>query len=96
MKGFLRRPRALIFCVAFAPGLVAAIGAAPEIAAAQGYPSPYGYYPSPPTDEWGRDADFRVTRGFVATALARRGYRLVGPLREDQGAEDVDETRDDC
>lgn len=90
MKGFLRRPRALLLCAAFAPALAAATSVTPGIATAQGYPSPYGYYyPPRPADEWGPDAQFRDRRGYIAATLARRGYRLVGPLRDVGGEIEV-------
>jgi hypothetical protein len=78
MKGLPRRPKSPLLSAAFA---LAAL-AAPAPAGAQGYPSPYGYYPPPPNIETPYDPDPGAMRERIAATLARLGYRLVGPLRD--------------
>ncbi|HYA81352.1 MAG TPA: hypothetical protein VED87_10515 [Methylocystis sp.] len=93
MRGFLDQMRALVLCACLAPvvALAAFVAAAP--AAAQGAYPPYGYDPYddyPPRSALGPGRPFHppVLRGYVARVLARRGYQLVGPLR-DEGDEIV-------
>ena len=88
MKRLWRRRKAIVLWMSLASTLALAALTAPGQAAAQGFYPPYGYYPPQPIIGAEPDSEPEpepgISRRDVAAILARHGYRLVGPLR-DQG-----------
>jgi len=87
MKGLLEQTRALVLDARLAPVVLLAALLASEPVWGQGVRSPYGYDPyddTPPRSAIGSEPYYHppAWRGLVAKLLARRGYRLVGALRE--------------
>lgn len=88
MKRLPERTRVLVLCASLAAMVPSAALLAPEPAAGQAFRSPYGYDPYddyPPRPPVGPGPAFHppALRGFVASVLARRGFRLVGPVRDE-------------